>query len=92
MALGVPLRGTRRLSLAVLACRSRAFSTHATVDYTSVALPVAIRSAIIREGVGCTRTWLKKRGSRSARNALSWVVANRAGTLMIAGVAVIKKF
>ena len=92
MALGVPLKGIRQLPLAVLTSWSWAFSTHRTVDYTSVALPVAVRSVIVRVGVGCTRTRLEKRGSRFVRNASFWVVTNRAGTLILADVASIEEF
>lgn len=92
MALGVPLKGIRQLLLAVLTSWSWAFSTHTTVNDTSVALPVAIRSVIVRVGVGCTCTRLEKRGSRFVRNALFWVVTNRAGTLIIADVASIEEF
>ena len=88
----VPLSDVRQLPLAVLARRSRTFGTHTTVDDTSVALPVAIRSVVVRVSVGCTCTRLEKAGSGSVRNALLWVVADRAGTLVAAGVAVVEEF
>ena len=92
MALGVPLKGIRQLLLAVVTSWSWAFSTHTTVDYTSVALPVAVRSVIVRVGIGYTCTRLEKCGSRLVRNALFWVVTNRAGTLILADVASIEEF
>ena len=88
----MPLRDVGQLPLAVLARRSRAFGTHTTINDTSVALAVAIRCVVVRVSVGCTCTWLEKAGSRSVRNALLWVVANRAGTLVAAGVAVVEEF
>ena len=86
----MPLGDVRQLPLAVLARRSGTFGTHTTIDDTSVALPVAIRSVVVRVSVGCTCTWLEKAGSRSVRNALLGVVANRAGALVAAGVPVVE--
>ena len=88
----MPLRDVGQLPLAVLARRSRTFGTHTTVDDASVALPVAIRSVVVGVSVGCTCTRLEKAGGRSVRNALLGVVANRTGTLVAAGVAVIEEF
>lgn len=87
----VPLRHIRQLPLAVLACRSGALRTHTAVDHTSVALPVAIRSVVVRVGVCCARARLEKGGSRSVGNILFWVVADRAGTFVTACVTVVEE-
>lgn len=84
-------RHFRQLALTVLTGRSRTFGTHTTVDHTTVALPVAIRSVIVRVGVGCTSTRLEKGCSRSIRNALFRIVANWTGTLVTAGMAVVEE-
>ena len=84
-------RHSRQLALAVLAGRSRTFGAHTTVDHTTVALPVAIRSVIVRVGVGCTCTRFEKGCSRSVRNALFRIVANWTGTLVTAGMTVVEE-
>ena len=87
----MPLGDIRQLPFAVLTCRSRASSTHTTIDHASVALPVAVCRIVVRVSVSRASTWLKKVGSRSVRNTLFGVVANRAGTLVTAGVAVVEE-
>ena len=86
----MPLGDVRQLPFAVLTRRSRAFGTNTTIDDTGVALSVAIRSIVVGVSIGCTCTWLEKAGSRSVRNALLGVVANRAGALVAAGVPVVE--
>lgn len=86
-------RGTRQqLALSVLACRSRTSGTHATINHTGVALPVAIGGVVVGVGVCCTGARLEKWGSRTVGDALFRVVADRAGTLVTAGVAVVEEF
>ena len=80
-----------QLALAGLAGRSRTFGTHTTVDHTTVALSVAIRSVIVRVGVGCTCARFEKGRSRSVRNALFRIIANWAGTLVTAGMTVVEE-
>lgn len=76
----------------MLTCWSRAWSTHATIYDTSVALLVAVRSIIVWVGVcgACTR--FEKGGSRPVWDVLFWIVADRAGTLIAAGVSVFEEF
>lgn len=90
----VLLRGAIRqqLALAVLAGRSGTFGTHATIDHTSVALPVAIGGVIVGVGVCCTGARLEKGRSGTVRDALFRVIADWAGTLVAAGVAIIEEF
>lgn len=82
----------QQLALSVLACRSRTFGTHATIDHTGVALPVAIGGVVVGVGVCCTGARLEKRGSGTVGDALCRVVADRAGTFITAGVAIVEEF
>ncbi len=87
----MPLESIGQLPLAVLSCWSWAFGTHAAVDHTGVTLPIAVGIIIVRVGVGCTCTGLEKGRSRSVRNPLFWVIANGAGTLVAACVAIVEE-
>ena len=71
---------------------SRAFRTHTTFDHTRIALPVAVRSIVVRVSVRRTSARCEKGSSRSVWDTLFWVVANRAGTLIFTGVAVVEEF
>ena len=79
-----------QLPLAVLARRSRTFGTDTAVNDAGIALVVAICSVVVRVCVGCPCTWLEKAGRRSVGDVLLGVVADRAGTLVGAGVAVVE--
>ena len=61
------------------------------MNHTSVALAVAIGSIIVRVGVGCTCTRFEKGGSRSIWDVLFRVVANGAGTFVIASMIVVEE-
>ena len=84
-------QGNKVRKYAYLACGSWARRTHTAINYTSVALAVAIGSVIVRVGVGCTCTRFEKGGSRSIWDVLFRVVANRAGTLVTASVIVVEE-
>ena len=81
-----------QLPLAVLARRSRTFGTYTAVDDAAVALVVAVRSVVVGICVGGACTWLEKAGRRSVGDVLLGVIADRAGTLVGAGVAVVEEF
>ena len=87
----VPLGHIRQLPLAQLACRSRASRTDATINHLGAALPIAVGSVVVREGVRCALTRCEKGGSGSACVGLFWVVADWAGTLISAGVATVEE-
>ena len=88
----VPPRGAGQLPLAVLAGRRGAFGTYAAVDDAAVALAVAVGQIVLGVGVSGAGARLEKGRRGSVGDALFWVVAYRAGTLVRACVACVEEF
>lgn len=75
----------------MLAGRSGTSSTDATVDHTGVALPIAIGGVVVGVSVCCTGARLEKGRRGTVGDVLCRVVADRAGTFVTAGVAIVEE-